>query len=68
MRSSWQRAVNLRRDDVGAKKRNVRGISMMYVDLNEITFYLNSCILVGKKISTYISPSKSNHGDDAVRN
>ena len=32
MRSSWQRAVNLRRDDVGAKKRNVRGISMMYVD------------------------------------
>ena len=35
MRRSWQRAVNLRREEVGAKKRKVSGISMMYVDCEE---------------------------------
>ena len=29
MRKAWARAVNFLREEVGAKKRKVRGISMM---------------------------------------
>ena len=31
MRRIWPRAVNLRREEVGAKKRKAKGISMTYV-------------------------------------